>query len=96
MSGSKVVLINQTKLKQLIASKFVDTPSPEGEVLRQAKLSLERISKMGGCGCKKGPKRRAVYEEALQQLRNLAPSRLTALKNHLNATTLNLGKGYQI
>jgi hypothetical protein len=95
MSG-KIVLINRTKVKTLIMSDLANTSSTVGKLFKQAQVKLNSIAKSGGCGCKKGPKRNIVYEDILNQLRNLDADKLDIIKQHLNATTLNLGKGCQI
>lgn len=95
MSG-KVVLVNRSKIKSLIHSPLADTSTTTGRMFKKAQEKLASIAGAGGCNCKKGPKRNAVYDDVLTQLRGLNADKLSTIKDYLNATTLNLGKGYQV
>ena len=97
MSPGKLVLINRPKICGLIESDLGDNPSHTvGTILNNARRRLDSLKAGRGCGCKKGPQRNSIYDSDVEQLRNLDENELMVLKDYLNATTLNLGQGYQV
>jgi len=91
-----VVLINRAKLKTLIQSYVTDGDHPLAQIFLEGKRRIEAVLTLPGCKCKHGRKRNEVYDDILLQLRHLTLTEIEPLKAHLNATTLNLGKGHQI
>ena len=96
MSDNTTMLVNRNVVRKLLTDSPTFTKRPLDAILTAAIRQLDHISKLPGCNCKKGPKKRQVYDNVQEQLRTLSASDIAPLKAHLGATVLNFGKGHQI
>jgi len=94
MSG-KTLLLNATRLKQLVHGYAGTAPKDKG--LRYVKAAVDQINRLNKkkrtCRCKGGGSRQRIYDDLRVQLKSLSDDELLPLKQYLGVDTLILGGG---